>query len=112
MTLTPIQSFPFRFNKNEESPNLRFPELALRGYSFNIQLGQNFYVVRVSYNYWSNSPQVSIYDSAGSSVVLNAPLIEMVTDTFPNYLHGLSQFTGYYLVWDLSSQSFLFLQDV
>jgi len=112
MTATIIQTEQFRFNKNEETPELRFPDLALRALSFNIQIGNAFYVVRVTYNIWANSPQVSISDSTGIALVLNAPLIEKITGTFPNYLYGLSQFAGYSLVWDLSSQAFVFSKDV
>lgn len=111
MTLTTLQTNAFRFNKDEESANLRFPDIALRAYSFNIQIANEFYVVRVSYNIWANSPQVSILDAAGIIIVSNAPLIERLADTFPNYLYGKPEFSGYYLVWDLDVQAFLFLQE-
>lgn len=111
MTLTVLQTNEFIFNKDEESPDLKFTDLALRAYSFNVQISNSFYNVRVSYNVWANSPQVSVFDASGTALVSNAPLIEKITDTFPSYLYNDPAFDGYYLIWDLSNQEFVFLQE-
>lgn len=109
-----LQTNEFRFNKDEIEPYLRFPDLATNAYSFNIQINNNFYIVLITYNIWSNSPQVSIYDSNQNAMVLNVPLMEQLINAdnpfSPNYLYGNLVFEGYTLVWNIDSQEFLFIQ--
>ena len=103
-----LQVNQFRFNKDETVPALRFPDLALRAYSFNIQVSGVSYIVRISYNVWTNNGQVSIYDSTQLGLRLNAPLIQNVGTGFPNYLQNIPVFSGYSLIWDMYNQRFVF----
>ena len=99
--------FPFRFNKDETDPALKFPDLAGRGFSFNISVGGATHIVRVSYNVWTNNGQVSIYDAAQIPVALNIPLIAAFSDGHPNFLYD-KQFAGYSLAWDPDQGGFIF----
>lgn len=106
--MTQLQVNQFRFNKDETLPALRFPDLALRAYSFNLQVNGSSYIVRVSYNIWTNNGQVSIYDASQNALRLNTPLIQNIGNSFPNYLSNIPAFDGYSLVWDSGNQQFVF----
>jgi len=109
---TVIQTTPFRFNKDEISPRLRFPDLALRAYSFNLQVKGQTYIVRITYNVWTNNGQVTVMDARQNVLASNMPLIQNITGNHPNYVFSISAFDGYSLIWDISSQNFIFSSDV
>lgn len=100
--------YPFRYNNNETSPALRFPDLAGRAFTFNIFANNLTYTVRVSYNVFTNNGQVSVFDQSQNPIIVNTPLIETFNGTQPNFLWNTNVFAGYYLVYDPGQAGFVF----
>ena len=99
--------YPFTYNESETKPELRFPNLAGRAFSFNIVANNLSYTVRVSYNIFTNNAQVSVFDTAQNAIILNTPLIAATSGTQPNFLWS-NLFSGYYLIWAPDQGGFVF----
>ena len=99
--------YPFAYNNNETEPEKRFPSLSGSSFSFNISINDLLYVVRVTYNIWTNNAMVSVIDSADNKIIIDTPLIKTFEDMLPNFLVD-NLFAGYFLVWDPDQGGFVF----
>lgn len=94
-----ISTFDFLYYKDFKNGSEKFPSLKDNAFSMSLQVGENFYNALVTYDFVFKALNIEIYDENDN---LFQPRKRCT------YGLNLLYIIGYYLVWDIDNNRFIF----
>lgn len=103
-----ISTHDFIIDEKASSNKLKYPTLANGFYTFSVECNSNRYLIKIAFNIFTESVDISIMDANSQNVAIDIPYTD---NKDISYLIGHIDFNNYKLLFNKNQNRFEFYQN-